>query len=136
MSDADKYRGLHGLSHTPGPHQAKAEPSLADRLAAQRAAFAGHKSTEGPIQFGRAAGQRHNIARAVEAQEERKRQQAEHEAQETERRELAALSRPQSMVRDALRMGGCPHRALAQIADDDLAVARQLLADEMEGRRE
>jgi hypothetical protein len=47
-----------------------------------------------------------------------------------------ALSRPQAMVREALRMGGCPHRALAQIADDDLAVARQLLADEMEGRRE
>jgi hypothetical protein len=83
----------------------------------------------------RATSQRANIARAVEAQEERKRQQAEHEAQETERRELAALSRPQSMVRDALRMGGCPHRALGQIADDDLAVARQLLADEMEGRR-
>jgi hypothetical protein len=57
MSDADKYRGLHGLSHTPGPHQAKAEPSLADRLAAQRAAFARHKSTEGPGQFGRVTGQ-------------------------------------------------------------------------------
>jgi hypothetical protein len=48
----------------------------------------------------------------------------------------AALSRPQSMVRDALRMGGCPHRALAMIADDDLAVARQLLSDAMEGRRD
>jgi hypothetical protein len=48
----------------------------------------------------------------------------------------AALSRPQSMVRDALRIGGCPHRALSQIADDDLAVARQLLVDEMEARRE
>jgi hypothetical protein len=84
----------------------------------------------------RATTQRANIARAVEAQEERKRQQAEHEAQEAERRELAALSRPQSMVRDALAMGGCAHRALAMIADDDLAVARQLLADAMEGRRE
>jgi len=80
--------------------------------------------------------QRANIAHAVEAQAERDRQQAESEAQEAERRELAALSRPQSMVRDALRMGGCPHRALAMIADDDLAVARQLLADAMEGRRE
>ena len=77
-----------------------------ERLAAQRAAFAGHKSTEGPSQFGRVTGQ------------------------------PAALSRPQSMVRDALVMGGCPHRALAMIADDDLSVARQLLADAMEGRRE
>jgi hypothetical protein len=79
-----------------------------ERLAAQRAAFAGHKNTEGPGQFGRAA---------ITGQP-------------------AALSRPQSMVRDALRMGGCAHRALAQIADADLAVARQLLADAMEGRRE
>jgi hypothetical protein len=124
----DKYRGLHGLSYTPGPRQAKAEPSLVvhhdmmrdpanwvgkigwefDRLATQRAVIAGHKSTEGPSQFGRA----------------------------TITGQPAALSRPQSMVREALRMGGCPHRALAQIADDDLAVARQLLADAMEGRRE
>jgi hypothetical protein len=81
-------------------------PDHIDRLAAQRAVIAGHKSTEGPSQFGRVTGQ------------------------------PAALSRPQSMVREALRMGGCAHRALAQIADDDLAVARQLLADEMEGRRE
>jgi hypothetical protein len=80
--------------------------------------------------------QRDNIAHAVEAQAERDRQQAESEAQEAERRELTALSRPQSMVRDALNTPGCPHRALAQIADDDLAVARQLLADAMEGRRE
>ena len=79
-----------------------------DRLAAQRAVIAGHKSTEGPGQFGRV----------------------------TITGQPAALSRPQSMVRDALRMGGCPHRALGQIADDDLAVARQLLADEMEGRHE
>jgi Mg-chelatase subunit ChlI len=81
---------------------------LAVHRAAQLAAIAGRKSTEGPSQFGRAA---------ITGQP-------------------AALSRPQSMVRDALRMGGCPHRALAQIADDDLAVARQLLTDEMEGRRE
>jgi hypothetical protein len=84
------------------------DPVIFDRLVAQRDAIAGHKSTEGPGQFGRAA---------ITGQP-------------------AALSRPQSMVREALRMGGCAHRALAQIADDDLAVARQLLADEMEGRRE
>jgi hypothetical protein len=108
---------------------------LAVHRAAQLAAIAGHKSTEGPGQFGRAASQCHSIAHAVEAQEERARKRLELELAEAERRELAALSRPQSMVRDALRMGGCAHRALAQIADDDLAVARQLLADEMEGRR-
>lgn len=120
MGDVDKYRGLHGLNHTPGP----LDNLLPDHLAPYRESI------------DRAASQLNNLAHAVAAQEERDRQQAEREAQEAERRELAALSRPQSMVRDALAMGGCPHRALAMIADDDLAVARQLLADAMEARRD
>jgi regulator of protease activity HflC (stomatin/prohibitin superfamily) len=84
----------------------------------------------------RASSQRDNLAQAVEAQAERAQKRLELELADAERRELAALSRPQSMVRDAMNTPGCPHRALAQIADDDLAVARQLLADEMEARRE
>jgi len=78
-----------------------------ERLAAQRAAFAGHKNTEGPGQFGRAA---------ITGQP-------------------APLSIPTQIVREVIKDPD-PQRALGTVLDDITAICRAMLRKEMEGRRE